>query len=290
MFVIAGVSGNTGSIVADALLAAGKQVRVIVRDAQKGEPWKKKGAEVAVASLDDAAALSTALAGAEAAYLLSPPDMGATDFLAQRRATVESYAKAIDAAKVPHVVFLSSIGAQHQTGVGIIASVAYAEERLAKTSAKLTFIRPGYFLENWASVLEAAKGGKLPTFVPVDLKYAMVGTKDIGRTAANALLESAPKDKTQVIELAGPRDYDARDIAAILGKILGREVVAEAAPTDAVVPVFTSFGISQNIADLFRQMYVGFLDGTVAFEGGKSRFVRGSTDAEAVLRGLLGLN
>ena len=97
-----------------------------------------------------------------------------------------------------------------------------------------------------------------------------------------------PAAKT-LIELSGPRDYDARDIAAILGKILGREVVAEAAPTDAVVPVFTSFGISQNIAELFRDMYVGFIAGTVAFEGGKARSLRGSTEAEAVLRGLLGL-
>lgn len=38
MFVISGVSGNTGSIVADALLEQGKKVRVIVRDAKKGEP------------------------------------------------------------------------------------------------------------------------------------------------------------------------------------------------------------------------------------------------------------
>ncbi len=53
MYVIAGVSGNTGKVVADTLLAQGKKVRVVVRDAQKGEAWKKRGAEVAVAELDD---------------------------------------------------------------------------------------------------------------------------------------------------------------------------------------------------------------------------------------------
>src|SRR6185295_17669043 len=73
MYVIAGVSGNTGSVVANTLLADKQPVRVIVRDAAKGEPWKAKGAEVVVASLDDRASLARALTGATGAYLLLPP-------------------------------------------------------------------------------------------------------------------------------------------------------------------------------------------------------------------------
>src|SRR5688500_6999772 len=74
MYAIAGVSGHTGAVVATTLLAAGKPVRVIVRDAAKGAEWKAKGAEVAVASLDDRPALAQALRGAEGAYLLIPPN------------------------------------------------------------------------------------------------------------------------------------------------------------------------------------------------------------------------
>src|SRR3954468_5695495 len=113
MYVIAGVSGNTGSIVASTLLDQGKKVRVIVRDAKKGEPWKARGAEVAVATVDDEAALTKALEGATGAYLLSPPDLGAKDFIAERRKTVDTLARAITSSKVQHVVFLSSVGAQH---------------------------------------------------------------------------------------------------------------------------------------------------------------------------------
>ena len=61
MFVVAGVTGNTGKVVAETLLVQGLPVRVIVRDAAKGEAWKKKGAEVAVADLHDAKALTAAL-------------------------------------------------------------------------------------------------------------------------------------------------------------------------------------------------------------------------------------
>lgn len=285
MFVIAGVSGNTGSIVANALLEHGKKVRVIVRDAKKGEPWKARGAEVAIATVDDEAALTKAFEGATGAYLLSPPDMGATDFIAQRRASFETLARAVEKSKLPHVVLLSSVGAQHEAGTGPVRTLHFAEQRLAKTPAKTTFVRAAYFLENWASVLGAAAQGTLPTFLPPELVVPMVATKDIGLVAAKALLEP-PSGKSEIIELAGPRDYSSRDIAAVLGKILGKSVEAAVAPLEAVVPTFTSFGISAHMAGLFQEMYDGIAKGVVAFEGKGARLVRGQVDAETALRGL----
>lgn len=287
MYVIAGVSGNTGSIVAGALLEQGKKVRVLVRDAKKGEPWKARGAEVAVASVDDEAALSKALEGATGAYLLLPPELGSQDLIAAKQATAETIARAIERSKLPHVVFLSSTGGQHETGTGIIRTVHDAEVRIGKTPAKTTFIRASYFIENWASVLGAAAQGKLPTFLPPDLVVPMVATKDIGLAAAKALLEP-PSGKSEIIELAGPRDYTARDIAAVLAKIYGKPVELDPAPVQAVGPAFTSFGMSANVAGLFQEMYEGIANGTVAFEGRGARHVRGSVDAESALRALAG--
>ena len=81
-YVVAGVSGNTGRVAAQVLLDAGERVRVVVRDAAKGEAWRAKGAEVAVADLGDASALAAALSGAKGAYLLLPPNMASGDFRA----------------------------------------------------------------------------------------------------------------------------------------------------------------------------------------------------------------
>ncbi|HEY8075761.1 MAG TPA: hypothetical protein VIF62_16660, partial [Labilithrix sp.] len=169
-------------------------------------------------------------------------------------------------------------------GTGIIASVAYAERTLAKTSAKITVLRAGSFLENWAAVLGAARAGVLPTFVPADVAVPSVAARDIGQAAAAALLEGPPSEKTRVLELAGPRDYTARDIADVLAKILGKPVAVQEAPTSAVVATYTGYGMSADVADLFRGMYVGFADGTVAWEGGKARHLRGKTDAETFFR------
>lgn len=116
----------------------------------------------------------------------------------------------------------------------------------------------------------------------------MVGTKDIGLVAARSLAEGPPSKKTDVIELAGPRDYSSRDIAATLSRILGKPVEVQAAPIEAVAPTFMGFGTSADVAALYREMIEGIANGRVAFEGGQgARALRGNDDAEEVLRRLL---
>src|SRR5687767_10842971 len=106
MYAVAGVSGNTGSVVANELLSRGEKVRVLVRDAAKGAEWQKKGAEVAVARLEDAASLAAALKGVDGVYLLIPPAPGAADVLADRQKLIEAMAQAVQQSGVPHVVLL----------------------------------------------------------------------------------------------------------------------------------------------------------------------------------------
>ena len=284
MFVITGVTGHTGAVVADTLLTAKAPVRVVVRDAAKGEPWRARGAQVVVADVGDAAALTAALRGAQAAYLLVPPRPTAAEPLADNRAVAAAQAAAVAAARVPHVVLLSSIGAQHADGTGPIVSVNVAERVLAPVT-HLTAIRAAYFMENWAGALGMLGQGVVPTFVPRGLTMPMVATKDIGATAAAALLEG-PRGDVRV-ELAGPRDYSADDVAAILSTLTGRAIAASDAPLDAVVPTFTSFGMSPAVAALYRELYVGVAGGRVAFEGGAHRQLRGRVDLAAVLAPLV---
>jgi NAD(P)H dehydrogenase (quinone) len=284
MYVIAGVTGNTGSVVATTLLSQGKPVRVIVRDAARGEPWRARGAEVAIASLEDPAALTAALRGAAGAYLLVPPRPASTRPLEENTALIASLARAVTDAKVPHVVLLSSIGAQLTAGTGPIVTVHIAERELGRTGAAVTAVRAAYFLENWGGALGALGQGILPTFLPSSVPAPMVATADIGRTAARALVEGG--NGRQVIELAGPREYSPDDIAAAVSTITGAQIRAQQAPLDAVVPTFASFGVSTPFAELFRELYAAAAAGKLAWEGGH-RSVRGTVTAEEVLRGLL---
>lgn len=288
MYVVAGVTGNTGLVVANKLLDEGKQVRVIARDPNKAEALRARGAEVVRADLDDAQALTRALEGAEGAYLLSPPDAGARDFLAERRRLLDTVAQAVVAARVPHTVFLSSIGAHQAHGTGIIASVHYAEKVLAATGLPVTFVRAGYFIENWASVLPVVKkDGVLPSFLAGGLAVPQVSTRDIGLVAAQALLAGPTGERVRVLELGGPVDADAGDVAAALSRLLARPVSVVAAPLSAIVPTFTSFGISEDVAALYRDMYEGLNNGTVAWQGAPAVAVRGTQSIEETLRPLV---
>ncbi len=285
MFVITGATGHVGSVAAETLLAAGKKVRVMVRDAAKAESLKAHGAEVAVADLHDAATFGSVVRGAEGVFLLSPPDFGATDFVGDRKQQTQRQVEVLVAEQVPHVVLLSSIGSQHASGTGLIVTTHNAEQQLRASGLGATFVRAGYFFENWGAAVPTVKGdGVLPSFIAADQRVASVATADIGKTVARALLDG-PRG-VRVIELSGPTNPSPNDVANAFSRILGKPIRVVEAPLQAVVPTFTSLGASENIAGLFREMYQAIAAGKIVPESHELR--RGSTDIETALRAMLG--
>jgi uncharacterized protein YbjT (DUF2867 family) len=113
----------------------------------------------------------------------------------------------------------------------------------------------------------------------------MVSTVDIGNLAAQAMLEGPHGER--VLELSGPQDLTPNDVAAVVSKIVGRPIQLVEPPLDAVVPTFTSFGMSADVAALFQAMYEGLASGRISFEGGKAEARRGSTSIEQTLRQLV---
>jgi uncharacterized protein YbjT (DUF2867 family) len=212
MIVVLGATGHTGSVVAETVLERKQPVRVVVRSADKGAVWAAKGAEVAVASLDDQAALTKALRGASGAYLLIPPNYGATSWLAEQRRRIDRIAEAVKASEVAHVVLLSSIGGHLAEGTGPIRASRYGEQTLTSVARNVTILRPGYFMDNWASGIGMAKGqGLLPSFIPPQAKVPMIFTRDIGRVAAERLMAGGRGHA--VVELAGPEEYSPEQVA-----------------------------------------------------------------------------
>jgi uncharacterized protein YbjT (DUF2867 family) len=285
MYVVAGVTGHTGRAAAETLIGNQQMLRVLVRDAKQGEPWKARGAEVAVASLADAAQLTVALTGAQGAYLLLPPRYDADDLLAAHRAMVEAMSQAVRKSALPHLVMLSSVGAELADGTGPVRSLHHAEVTLAKAAKNVTFLRPGYYFENFIPVLPAAQGGVLPTFLAPGKHIPMSATADVGRIAAECLLE--PATGTRVVEIAHSPDHAVEDIAAVLGDILGRTVTLQPDPLDQVVPTFTSMGMAKGTAELFREMIIALNTGRMRHQGPPALRRFGQLGPADVLRGLL---
>jgi NAD(P)H dehydrogenase (quinone) len=287
MYVVAGVTGNTGSVVAERILEAGKPLRVVVRDEAKAAPWKDRGAQVAVADLSDSEALTRALEGAEGVYALNPPAMQDADPLGHSRQVVSAWLGALKASGAKKAVFLSSVGAQHPQGTGVIRSVHGAESVLRDQPVPVTFLRAAYFMENWGMSLGPALAeGTLYSFLNPQRAIPMVATADIGRVAAQALLEEPSTHR--VIELAGPRAYSPQDVATMVAEIAGKPVSVAQVPREQIVGMLTSFGISRAVAELYVEMVTGIDSGHVAYEGPEASVVHGKVELHDVLRSLAG--
>jgi uncharacterized protein YbjT (DUF2867 family) len=291
MFVVLGATGRTGEAVASTLLAQGRAVRVIVHDAPKGQALKDKGAEVAVADVEDRAALERTLSGAEGAYVLLPPALTSSQFRVDNDRRAKNIAAAIKAGGVGHVVLLSSMGAQHPDGTGTILSLHDAEATIGATlsaggrTRAVTFLRAAYFLENWAVGLQGLAQGILPTFLLADKAIPMVATRDVGRAAARLLAEGGSGKR--IINVAGPREYSPVDVAAALGRVVGKPIAAQQFPDQTMAAALVAAGMSPELSRLFQELTHGYNTSRIAWEEGHPMW-RGETDVEAVLASLVG--
>jgi uncharacterized protein YbjT (DUF2867 family) len=246
MHVIFGASGRTGGATARAVLGRGEPVRVVVRRPEQGEPWKALGAEVAVANLEDEDQVTSALRGARAAFLLSPPPVGGDPF-AQAAELGTTLARAVRRAALPKLVFLSSIGAQHASGTGVIATLHEIETALFSAAPAVAFLRSGYFIETWSEGADAVMSdGALPSFLDLDQKIPMVSTIDVGWAAARLVSESW--SGMRIVELGGPEDRSARDVATAIADVLGRPVEPVLVPPEQRERVLLEAGYSPEVA------------------------------------------
>lgn len=282
-FVVAGVSGNTGSVVAEALLAKRESVRVLLRDAASAEEWAARGAEVAIADLEESSAVARALRGASGAYLLIPPSFTAPSLRAFQVRVARALAAAAMESRIEHVVFLSGFAAHRGDGSGPLAGLHDAERLLgAVPGLRLSSIRAGYFFENVIPVLGVVKdAGVLPSFFPADLSVPMVATRDIGRLAADLLLDPTSRG---VVELGSGLKY--AEVARVLGGILGKAVQVDEIPVDALAPTIANLGFNADLTSAYLELVTGIRSGALGFEGGHRR-VEAQTSIDAVLRSRL---
>ena len=281
MFVVAGVTGNTGSVVARTLRAQGKEVRVLVRNEGVRAGLEAQGFSVEVAPLEDREKLTAALRDAEGAYFLVPPYHG-PEILKHQRKVADSIALALRATNVPRVVLLSSIAAQQKEGTGPILSVHYLEQ-VTEGIAGLTYLRAAYFQQNWLGVLGAAQEKQvLPSFLPPSRAVPMVATDDIGTTAAELLLQKEAPPR--IVQLAGPSDHTSVEVAGEFAAALGHSVTALDLPVEQVTSTFVEFGVPEEMARLYQEMYTGMQSGIFGWQSGLP-VTRGKTRLRELIAG-----
>jgi uncharacterized protein YbjT (DUF2867 family) len=256
MYVVIGASGNTGHIVATNLLTRGQKVRVVGRNSAHLQPLTSTGAEPFIADVTDAGALAKAFHGADAAYVMIPPDITSLDPLGHSNRVSDAIAAALQKAGTRNVVALSSIGAELSSGTGPVVGLHNLEQKLNQISnANVLFLRAGYFMENTLPQVNAIRQmGSVAGPFRADLKLPMIATRDIGAAAADALLQPTIHGK-QTRELNGQRDLSYSEVATIIGKAIGKsDFKYVQVPDDQFRGVLVQMGMSEPMAKLLLEM------------------------------------
>jgi len=281
MFVITGITGQVGSTLARNLLAQEHEVRAVVRDATKGNIWREQGCEVVVADMYDQQSLSRAFTGAEAVFILLPPNFDPSPDFSESCAIIANIFAALQESNPKKVVCLSTIGAQ-ATQRNLLSQLSEMESRLSHVSMPIAFLRAAWFMENSVWDIVPARDQKVlhSLLQPLDKAFPMVATADVGRTAAQMMLEQW--DGVRLVELEGPHRVTPLQIADSLGRLLGVKVQAQSVPRNTWESMFRDQGMNNPLPRI--QMLDGFNEGWIEFAGSPQR---GTVELDTVLRGLV---
>ena len=266
MYTVLGATGNIGSVITKRLLEKGEKVRVVARNAGKLQQYVHRGAESFAADVKDVDALTKALTGARAAFLMIPPDMTSSDYRAEQEAESYAVSTAVKNSGLRYAVNLSSIGAHAPAGTGPILGLHDFERKLnAVEKLNVLHLRPAYFMENHLSATQMIQmmgifGGALRP----DLKVPMIATRDIGAYAAERLLNLDFSGK-QIQELYGERDLSMAEVAGVISRAIGKPDLRYLQFSyEQVEQTLVQMGVPAKTAAYFVEMFQGMNSGIVA--------------------------
>lgn len=262
IYLIAGASGQIGGKIARRLLDAGQTVRALGRSPESLAPLVAQGAEARVGSLLDVAFVTRALTGADAAFLLIPPNPASPDYPAEQAATSAALVSAVRDSGIPNVLTLSSVGAD-TLGNGPIDGLHRNEAAFkALEGRSILHLRPAYFMENHLESIGLIKSmGVNGSAVAPDLSFGMIATRDIAAVAERRLLDLDFQGQTAQ-ELHGPRDYTMTEATRILGASIGRlDLGYIQFPYEDTRQALLGMGMGASLAGLYVDMSRAFNEG-----------------------------
>ncbi|GGY90458.1 NAD-dependent epimerase/dehydratase family protein [Streptomyces nitrosporeus] len=219
MILVTGATGNIGRALVRELSASGAgPTGGLTRDtARAGFP---EGVEAVEGDLARADSLEPVLRGVRSLFLVSRVGEDAGIIRTARQAGVE------------HVVLVSSITVRTHPHLGPARENADVERLLRDSGMAWTVLRPTQFASNalwWAETIRERGTVRAPY---ADTGLPTVHPADIASVARAAL--TGPGHHGRTYELTGPERITARQQAAAIAEVLGREVpFAEAGRQEA---------------------------------------------------------
>jgi NAD(P)H dehydrogenase (quinone) len=284
MYAITGITGQVGGALARSLLAERLPVRAVLRDEAKAATWRTLGCEVALAEMNDAASLTSAFRGAAGVFILPPSEFDPEPGFPEARRVIAAIKSALVEARPGKVVCLSTIGADapHEN---LLTQRTLMEASLQEIGLPVTFLRPGWFMENalW-DIASARDEGVLRSFLqPAEKPFPMVATQDVGQQAAALLREDWRG--TRVVELEGPARISPDDLARAFARVLKRPVRVDTILRASWEQMFRAQGMRNPLPRI--RMLDGFNEGWIEFSAHGRSAIKGTTTLESVIAELV---
>ncbi|MCU0760514.1 MAG: NmrA family NAD(P)-binding protein [Steroidobacteraceae bacterium] len=256
MILLTGITGNIGGATARALLAKGVRFRALVRDPGKAAAWADKGVELVQGDIEDAAAVTRALAGVDRALLVMPNG----EF--QERAEL-AFTRTAKQAGLPWIIKLSSPEAIRGTSSPIPLAHIAAEDAIRASGMDWTFVRPSFYMQNFrGSVKGARASGKLS--MPMgNGTVALTDNEEAGAFIAHVLTDpDSARHHRQCYDITGPDPVmNFHQIAEAIGEVIGQKVAYDDCDPRAFQEAIRPFHRNQWHSDAVARLFAEIADG-----------------------------
>ncbi len=274
-YVITGSLGHISKPIVEQLVKANNNVTVITSKQENVPAIEALGAKAAVGSVEDATFIGNAFAGADAVYLMIPPNFNPVgewkNFL---RKVADNYVAAVKQNNIKYVVQLSSIGAHLRNGVGPVDGLGYLEAQLdGLQDVNAVYLRPSYFFYNLFAQIGLLKhAGIFGANYGGDEKLILVDTNDIAAAAIKALLALDFKGKS--VEYISTAEVHTNEIAKVLGEAVGKPNTPWVVFTDEQnLEGAIGAGLVKTIAEGYTEMGKSLREGKMQEDYWKSKAV-----------------
>jgi len=244
--LVTGATGNTGSLLVPALLRAGVDVRVLVRDEAKAKPLKDLGAEVVLGDLDQPETILPAVKNVDKIYLLT---WNGETQLQQ----AENVIKAAKKSGNPHIIRHSMWGPENSR---IIKQGYKIEEMLKASGLPWTMLKPTFYMQNTMMAAQTITSDGVIYWDMKDGKLGMIDVRDIADTALAVITGEGYESKSYI--LTGPEAISFNDVAKTFSDVLDNEIKYVSVPGEAALQAMVGMGVPEWIARGYVELSEGF--------------------------------
>jgi uncharacterized protein YbjT (DUF2867 family) len=228
--LVVGAGGRFAPI-ADLLLERGHEVRATSRDPESPAALRlaRLGAEIVPADYESAESLSVAARGMDAVFAGGSAHHAGPEGEERHG---RNLARAVAAADVPHLVYVSGDGAAPDTALPLFRAKWEVEEAIRATGIPPTILAPTYLMENLFNPwnIPALQAGIYPSPIAIDRPLQQAAVADLLSLAALAI-EQPDRFAGRRVQVASD-ELTAEHSARTISDMMPRELEARQAPAD----------------------------------------------------------